>query len=204
MSAEQIMLDIEKNSSESAYKFMYRDRRKRIIRMVLRLYGFMGAIVAISSAGYFVINFFEIEFVLNSNQKMALQISVMGIIVSVAALFSLNYMKSLEKYQVGIVEKEKAIIDLILTWKVFELEGRQVLERNTRDFNKHSVRSIIEVLRKEGRLSDTELMTLHESLSVRNEIMHGVSMPPTSVIAGLALELKRVVQKLAEQTPEKR
>jgi len=150
-------------------------KRNRLIRL-FKLYAFMGVLLFILGSLYFVITL--IDFDLTSEQRIALILTVVGLILSLLSYFSVNYLRETEKN--NIIEKEEfekkkrkfeEISHFLFLWSELEQIVNQ-LSSYSSDYSRYSIKQNLEVLLREGRISEMDFLNIEKALRLRNEIVH--------------------------------
>lgn len=150
-------------------------KRNRLIRL-FKLYAFMGGLLFILGSLYFVITL--IDFDLTSEQRIALILTVVGLILSLLSYFSVNYLRETEKN--NIIEKEEfekkkrkfeEISHFLFLWSELEQIVNQ-LSSYSSDYSRYSIKQNLEVLLREGRISEMDFLNIEKALRLRNEIVH--------------------------------
>lgn len=167
--------------------------------LVLRTYAAFGLLISFGAMAYFFLTTLEIEF--TSVQMMSLLIAGTSFALAVLSMLMLAFRRQKDAYEHETVREYLKNAELIDYWGQFENIGRTILSREGEDFNKYSPRSIIQELKKEGRLSDQDLRTLQAALELRNGIVHGRAHFSPDAVSRVSSALREIVTKLADDAP---
>jgi len=165
------MIDKEnKIFEESLWESEKRYEMKRRLENVLRMYMLIGGIVTVIGVAYFVLSTLDIDF--SKPQQIALLIAGVGFGVTVASFVIILIRKERRIYDAEIKSSLDSASEFLRYWAMFENVSKDVLQSENRKYNIHSLRETIEVLYKEGKIDESDLIALEEAIQVRNSLVH--------------------------------
>jgi hypothetical protein len=165
--------------------------------MVLRIYVALGILIAAASVLYFVGSMFEIE--ISTKQRFALIVAGSGLAVSVLSWLLLNYRRALDRYQTEEYLSLVRRMEVVEAWQEFEETSRRLLRKDGEDFERYSLRSMIDALRKDGVIDIQDFENLRNALDIRNLIVHRNLQLDVDASRKWAKEIARVNEKLARR-----
>lgn len=183
--------------SDVARRLQGRSHRRYSFEMVLRIYVALGILIAAASVLYFVGSMFEIE--ISTKQRFALIVAGSGLAVSVLSWLLLNYRRALDRYQTEEYLSLVRRMEVVEAWQEFEETSRRLLRKDGEDFERYSLRSMIDALRKDGVIDIQDFENLRNALDIRNLIVHRNLQLDVDASRKWAKEIARVNEKLARR-----
>jgi len=167
---------------------------QRKIEVILKIYMLLGIITAVFGVAYFVLSTLDIE--LSNSQINALLISGVGFTVAAMSWGMILVRRERMYYERQRKKSLDTVAEFLRYWAKFENIGKEVLEKEHREFNKYSIREIIELLHKEGKLDKSDILALEEAIQLRNSVVHkGDDLPYEKAKKYIDI-LARVIQKV--------
>lgn len=171
-----------------------RQARRRSFESILKLYSMMGVVVAIFGVAYFVLTTLDIN--LTSEQQFALLISGVGITLSAASWALLVMRRERLNDEIKKLKSMQELSEFLWKWSKFEEVSKTILSQNNLEFNRHSIREVIELLLREGVIDRSDALALEEAIQARNMAVHGGSELPKTMISKYSEKLDEVVDKI--------
>jgi hypothetical protein len=187
----------ENGLSDVARNLRVRSRSRYSFDLILRLYVALGIIFAAAGALYFVGSMFEIK--ISANQRLALIFAGSGLTVSVLSWLLLNYRRAFDRYQTEEYLSFARRMEVVEAWQEFEETSRRLLRKDGEDFQRYSLRSMIDALRKDDVIDIRDFENLRSALDVRNLIVHRNLQLDVDASRKWAEEIARINQKLAQR-----
>ncbi|KAF5028965.1 hypothetical protein DSECCO2_653530 [anaerobic digester metagenome] len=181
---------------EALWESKNRFYAKRKFEVILKIYMIVGVLTSVFGITYFVLSTLNIE--LSNSQINALIISGVGFTVAIMSWGMVHIMRERLYYERQSKNSMLKIAEFLRYWAKFENAGKDVLEKEHREFNKYSIREIIDLLYKEGKIDENEVITLEEAIQLRNSIVHnGEDMPYEKANKYIDV-LSQVIQKIVK------
>ena len=188
-------IDFDKQILEKdLWELEKRQSTRRRFETILKLYSLLGLVVAVFGIVYFILTTLDIEF--TRVQQMALLISGTGIFLSVTSWALLMLRRERMKDEVKKLQLMQELSEFIWKWSKFEAISKEVLLRQGKEFNKYSIREIIEHLSHERIIDKSDILLLEEAIQVRNIAVHGGGSFPNEMIARYSRQLDEVISKI--------
>lgn len=143
---------------------------KNRIKLILRLYSYLGILTAIISILYFMLSLYDYR--LSANQQIAVMTAGVGLVVSIFSKIYNEILKDREKEQLSRKNELEKISNFILDWATFERTTYTTLEKYF-PVTKFSIKQNIRTLYDENIISDREYINLEKALDIRNRTVHG-------------------------------
>lgn len=166
----------------------------RRFESVLKLYSIMGIVVAVFGIAYFVLTTLDIQ--LNTNQQIALLTSGVGLTLSAASWFLLVMRRERLNDELNKLKSMQELSEFLWKWSRFEEVSKNILSRSDKEFNRHSIREVIELLLKNKVIDGSDALALDEAIQARNMAVHGGSELPKTIVAEYSKKLDEVVNKI--------
>ena len=178
-------------------EFTERLKNRLKLNLFLRVYAFMGLLIAILAGAYFILTLLPLT--LTAQQRITLVVAGTGIALAVTSWAVVVLRKSRESEEMDRLKEQAALSLLLDTWARFERTGKEALTKEGVAFDPHSLRSMFSLLYEEGKIDKNDLIRLEEALKTRNAIVHG-QIPPSSdfndVIKAITSDLIEVIKKM--------
>jgi hypothetical protein len=191
--------DAEANEYE---KYLWQEIKikspREVIENVLRLYVYLGLVIAVGGVGYLIISTLNIS--LSYPQRMALLISVCGVALSFSSVFLLKFRKQRTQAVYRKMRLVEYLGEFVQVFAHFEGVATQVLQTAHVAFNRFSIRQVIELLRAEDKLNDEDVLALEEALQVRNAVLHGGEDIPSDFLIRQTRAVRKITGKLLRLT----
>lgn len=184
----------KQNLEKDLWELEKRQSTRRRVETILKLYSLLGLVVAVFGIAYFILTTLDIEF--TRVQQMALLISGTGIFLSVTSWALLMLRRERMKDEVKKLQLMQELSEFIWKWSKFEAISKEVLLRQGKEFNKYSIREIIEHLSHEGIIDKSDILLLEEAIQARNMAVHGGGSFPNEMIARYSQQLDEVISKI--------
>ena len=176
------------------------ERMGQNVEFFLRLYVVLGLLTAAGGAGYFALSFLNVD--LTEPQQIALIMSATGLVVSLASWGMLTVWRQRQESSVRRIRRQKSLEDFILGWIRFEQAGKRVLASEQREFNPHSIRDVIALLREMANIDASDVLAVENAMQARNLVLHHDEQLPEEVLQQYTATLAMVTSKLASAFPE--
>ncbi len=187
-------IEYRKYIDEISYGLAFSYRKKNRLKLILRLYSFIGTLTAVVAIIYFAISYYE--FKITSNQRMALMFAGVGLLLSLMSKFYSEIIKEREKEQeIRRMELNK-ISHFVLNWATLERTIYTILERYEPNIGKFSIKRNIKFLYDEEIISDREFINLERALDLRNKIVHGHTTSNSDELDKYSEQINEVIDKV--------
>lgn len=187
-------IEYRKYIDEISHELAFSYRRKNRLKLILRLYSFIGILSALVAVIYFVISYYE--FNLTSNQRLALMFAGVGLLLSLMSKFYSEIIKEREKEQeIRRVELNK-ISHFVLNWATLERTIYSILEKYEPNISKFSIKRNIRLLFDEEIISDREFINLERALDLRNKVVHGHTTSNSDELDRYSEQINEVIDKV--------
>lgn len=187
----------DKNSrkyEEALWESNKRFYTQRKIELILKLYMLVGIITAVFGVAYFLLSTLDIE--LSKSQINALLISGVGFTVAIMSWGMIIVRRERLHYEQQRERSMDTVAEFLRYWAKFENIGKDVLEKEHREFNKYSIREIMELLYKEGKIDKADILALEEAIQLRNSVVHKGDELPYEKAKKYIDVLAQVIQKV--------
>ncbi|MFY0668755.1 MAG: hypothetical protein JXQ95_12050 [Alteromonas stellipolaris] len=174
-----------------------RQSTRRKFEAILKIYSLFGLLIAIFGIAYFVFTIIEIE--LSKSQQLALLVSGTGVALSITSWAFLVMRR--EKLNED-VEKLKAMQDLgefVWKWSKFEEISKKVLLSEGSEFNRYSIREVIEQLYARKLIDKEDAISLEEAIQARNMAVHGGGSIPKKMLEHYSLKIDEIISKVMKK-----
>lgn len=189
--------DYEKSNYKYEEAIRESEKRNNIQRkfeIILKLYMLIGIITAVFGIAYFVLSTLNIE--LSRSQINALLIAGVGFAITMLSWAMLLVKRERRLFEQQHEKSMESVSEFLRYWAKFENISKDVLEKEHRQFNKYSIREIIELLYEEGKIDKSDILALEEAIQLRNAVVHkGDSLPSEKAKKYIEL-LTNVIQKV--------
>jgi hypothetical protein len=187
-------IEHRKYIDEIGHELAFSYRKKNRLKLILRLYSFIGILSALVSIIYFVISYYE--FNLTPNQRLSLMFAGVGLLLSLMSRFYSELIKEREKEQeIRRIELNK-ISHFVLNWTTLERTIYSILEKNEPNVSKFGIKRNIRLLFDEEIISDREFINLERALDLRNRIVHGHTTSTSEELDRYSEEINEVIDKI--------
>lgn len=164
-------LEYRKYLEEISYELEESYRSKNRLKLILRIYSSLGAIIAVIAILYFILSLYQFD--LTMNQRLAIMVAGVGLLLSVMSRLYSEIIREREKEQSVRKKELNKISYFILNWATLERTSYSILEKNYPDISKFGIKKNIRILFDEEIISDREFLNLERALDIRNKIVHG-------------------------------
>ena len=176
------------------YEFTGRQRSRRRVDFLLRAYSWMGLMLAVVGGGYFL--FTLLSFDLSAQQRFALILAGAGALVALMSRLFIAFYKERDAEELDRTEEYERLDSFLSAWQQFERVSKEILEKEGRRLNMHSLRVVISYLHDEGKIDEEDVLVLEEGLKTRNLIVHGERRVPRRMTERVTESLVEVIQKI--------
>lgn len=191
---ENNQMEYRKYLDEISFELDFSYRKKNRLKLILRLYSFIGIIMALVAIIYFVISYYGLN--LNSNQRLALMFAGVGLVLSLMSKLYSEIIKEREKEQEARRIELNKISHFVLNWATLERTIYSILERNEPNISKFGIKRNIRLLFEQEIISDREFINLERALDLRNKIVHGHTTASSEELDRYSEQLNEVVDKI--------
>jgi uncharacterized protein YutE (UPF0331/DUF86 family) len=158
---------------EDLWELEARLSSRRRFETILKLYTVMGVLISIFALAYFLLSMLDIE--LTQTQQLTLLIAGTGLALSLTSWAMLLFRKKIKALQ--------SASEIIYLWAEFEDVGKNILNSNDVEYNRHSIRQVISLLTERDIISQKESVELEEIMQMRNAAAHGrAELAPETVL----------------------
>lgn len=178
-------------------------RKRSSVEIILKFYAFTGAVTALFGVLYVAYILLDIN--LTREVQMGLIIAFSGAVMSVVSLFGISYLRDRTK-RLSLEQSDEIMkLALINEWAQFENIARSVSHVSKEDPGYFSIRNLLESLRKQEKIDDSDFRALLTALELRNRIVHGVDAYSieASEVDYISTLLRKIVNRLEEVSPSK-
>lgn len=148
-----------------------RNLRASMLTSILRIYILAGILFSFIGIVYFALTTLDIQ--LSFDQQIGLFAVVLGILLSIVSWLLLRYLTERTNARLDIERIKQKNLDFLRKWNKFELISKDILSDSKIDFNRASIREIIEALYTNGNIDRSDVFSLEEANQVRNVLVHG-------------------------------
>ena len=106
------------------------------------------------------------------------------------------FYKERDAEELDRTEEYERLDSFLTTWQQFERVSKEILEREGKRLNMHSLRVVISYFHDEGKIDEEDVLVLEEGLKIRNLIVHGERRVPSRVTERVTESLVEVIQKI--------
>lgn len=198
---ENNQIEYRKYLDEISHELDFSYRKKNKLKLVLRLYSFIGIMTSLIALIYFVISYYE--FNLSSNQRLALMVSGVGLLLSLMSKFYSEIIKEREKEQEARRIELNKISQFVLNWATLERTIYSILEKNESNISKYGIKRNLRLLFEEQIISDREFINLERALDLRNKIVHGHTTATSDELDRYSEQINEVIDKVLIWTKRK-
>ncbi len=194
-------IEYRKYLDEISHELAFSYRKKNSLKIILRLYTFVGILTSVVAIIYFIVSYYE--FNLTSSQRIALIAAGVGLLLSLMSRFYSDIIKEREKEQeIRRIELNK-ISQFVLNWAALERAIYSILEKNDANISKYGIKRNIRFLFDEQIISDREFINLERALDLRNKIVHGHTSATTEELDRYSEQINEVIDKVLIWTKRK-
>lgn len=161
---------------------------------ILKLYSLFGLVIAIFGIAYFVLTTLDIE--LSKTQQMALLISGTGIALSITSWALLLMRRERMNEEIKKFESMQDLSEFVWKWSKFEQISKNVLLEHGKEFNKYSIREIIDRLYHYEIINKEDVFSLEEAIQARNMAVHRGGVIPKEMLSRYSSQIDEVISKL--------
>ncbi|MCD8741858.1 hypothetical protein LT679_14675 [Mucilaginibacter roseus] len=187
-------IEYRKYLDDISHELTYLYRKKNKIKLILRLYSFIGILTAVIAIIYFVISYYK--FNITNTQRIALMSAGVGLLLSLMSKFYTNLIEEREKEQKARTIELNKISRFILSWATLERTIYSILERHEPDISKFGIKRNIRLLFEEEIISDREFINLERALDLRNKIVHGQTLSATEELDKYSGQVDEIIDKI--------
>ncbi len=188
---------LEEISNELEFSY----KRKNRIKLILRLYSFVGILTSVLAIIYFAISYYGYN--LTSPQRFALMLAGIGLLLSLLSKFYSEIIKEQEKEREARRIELNKISQFVLDWATLERTIYSILERNESNISKYGIKRNIRLLYDEQIISDREFIELERALDHRNKIVHGHTPATSEELDRYSEQINEVIDKVLVWTKGK-
>ncbi len=168
---------------------------------VLKLYSLFGLMIAVFGVAYFLFITLEIE--LSKSQQMALLISGTGIALSITSWALLVIRRERMNEDINKLKLMQDLAEFIWKWSKFEEISKKVLLSQGKEFNRYSIREIIERLYEGGLIDKEDTLSLEEAIQARNMAVHRGGTIPKEILDHYSSNIDQIISKIMEKASNK-
>lgn len=187
-------IEYRKYLEEISYEIAFSYRKKNRLKLILRLYSFIGILTFIVAIIYFGISYYE--FNLTSPQRIALMAAGVGLVLSLMSRFYIEIIKEREKEQEARRIELNKISQFVLNWATLERTIYSVLDQNESNISKYGIKRNIRLLFEKQIISDREFINLERALDLRNKIVHGHTSATSEELDIYSEQINEVIDKV--------
>lgn len=181
---------IDKISQEISSSY----RKKNRLKLVLRLYSFLGLLFSVLAIIYFAISYYEFD--ITPSQRLTLMFAAVGLVVSLMSKFYSEIINERENEQKIRVDEINKISHFVLDWATLERTIYSILEKSDQNVSKFGIKRNIQLLFEEQIISDREFINLERALDMRNKIVHGYTPATSDELERYSELLNEVIDKI--------
>lgn len=171
-----------------------RQSGRRRFESILKLYSMMGVVVAVFGVAYFILTTLDIQ--LSFKQQVSLLVSGVGLALSAASWSLLVMRRERLNDEINKLKSMQELSEFLWKWSKFEDISKSILLRSEQEFNRHSIREVIELLLINEVIDRSDALALDEAIQARNMAVHGGSELPKAMISKYSEKLDEVVDKI--------
>lgn len=187
-------IEYRKYIEEISHELSFSYRKKNTLKLILRLYSFIGILTALVAIIYFVFSYYE--FSLTYNQRLALMFAGVGLLLSLFSKFYSEIIKEREKEQETRRIELNKISQFVFNWATLERTIYTILDKFEPNISKFSIKRNIKLLYDIEIISDREFINLERALDLRNKIVHGQTTSSTDEIDRYSEQINEVIDKV--------
>ncbi|MHB8138383.1 MAG: hypothetical protein ACYDGO_08345 [Smithellaceae bacterium] len=163
---------------------------------IMKIYSLLGLIIAVFGIGYFLFTILEIK--LNTTQQMTLLISGIGMGVSLASWVFLLIRRERANEYVKKLQSMQELSEFLWKWSKFENISKNILETQGKEFNRFSIREIIDRLYEVQLINKEDVLFLEEAIQSRNMVVHTGRLIPREMLTRYSSQLNEIISKLKQ------
>ncbi|MDD5759592.1 MAG: hypothetical protein PHI06_10995 [Desulfobulbaceae bacterium] len=171
-----------------------RQSMRRKFETILKIYSIFGLLIAVFGIVYF--GYTTLDIVLTQPQQMALLISGTGIALSVTSWALLVIRRERMDEDVKKLESMQNLSEFIWKWSKFEAISKEFLVSQGKEFNRYSIREIIEHLYHDKIIDKEDALSLEEAIQARNLAVHGGGIIPKELLARYSSQIDNLILKV--------
>lgn len=176
-------------------------RRHRTTEVVFRLYGMIGAMLAVLSGGYFLLR--KMQIIIDRQDQWILMSFSAGVLLVFLSRVVLEYYKVVEVRRSALAESEMERYKLLSLWASFESAASSYLGEDIRG-RPVPTRELIYRLVETGAISRSQFEDLEQALDIRNAVAHGrEDVFPPALIDRASTALDSILQLLHRPDPQR-
>lgn len=187
-------LEYRKYLEEINNELTFSYRRKNRIKLILRLYSFLGILTSVIAIIYFAISYYE--FNLTPPQRFALTLAGVGLLLSLMSKFYSEIIKEQENEREARRIELNKISQFVLDWATLERTIYSILERNESNISKYGIKRNIRLLFDEQIISDREFINLERALDLRNKIVHRHTSATSEELDRYSEQINEIIDKV--------
>lgn len=187
-------IEYTKYIDEIGYELHSSYRKKNRLKLILRLYSFMGIFSSVLAIIYFVISYYKFD--ITSSQRLALMFAGVGLLVSLMSRFYSEIIKERENEQEARAAELNKISHFVLNWATLERTIYSILEKNEPNVSRFGIKRNIRLLFEEQIISDREFINLERALDLRNKIVHGHTSSTSEELDRYSEQINEVIDKI--------
>jgi hypothetical protein len=177
---ERDYLEEKLRYDENLWEMEKMQSNKKRFESVLKLYSLLGLMAAFFSIVYFILVSLDIQ--LSQKQIMALTVAGVGLTLSVTSWALLVVRREKMSANIEKLKSMQELSEFLVKWSKIEMMSKNTLIQFKRDFNKYSIREIIEQLLIVGLINKADLLILEEAIQVRNLAVHKGEIIPKEIL----------------------
>lgn len=178
-----------------------RQSMRQKFETILKLYSLFGLLIAIFGIAYFVFTTIDIE--LSKTQQMALLVSGTGIALSITSWALLLMRRTHMNEDLRKLKAMQELGEFVWKWSKFEEISKQVLLSEGSEFNRYSIREIIEQLYTRSLIDQDDAISLEEAIQARNMAVHGGGVIPKNMLDHYSLKIDEIISKIMGKASNK-
>jgi len=191
---ERDYLEEKLRYDENLWEMEKMQSNKKRFESVLKLYSLFGLMAAFFSIVYFILVSLDIQ--LSQKQIMALTIAGVGLTLSVTSWALLVVRREKMSASIEKLKSMQELSEFLVKWSKIEMMSKNTLMQFKKDFNKYSIREIIEQLLIVGVIDKADLLILEEAIQVRNLAVHKGEIIPKEILSRYSNKLDDIIAKL--------
>ena len=173
------------------------EKRQKIrsrLEYILKIYIIFGALLALAGGVLFL--FLTLNIQLSWSQQIALLTAGTGVVAAIGSWLLLQIQHNRLKREATAINRHMEAAEFVMKWSTFELKAKETLIQLGRDFNKYSIREVIEGLFGLDVIDQEDVLTLDEAINLRNMAVHGGRPIPSETLHRFSERLDKILAKL--------
>lgn len=190
-------VDEKKELERDLWELEKRQSMRERFETILKIYSLFGAVIAIFGIAYFMLTTLDIEFTIR--QQMALLVSGVGFALSITSWVFLIMRRERMADEVKKLRAMQDLSEFLWKWSKFESIAKEILLEADREFNKYSIREVIEQLLIDELIDRSDALALEEAIQTRNMAVHGGNIIPKEILARYSTQIDDIVSKILKK-----